>query len=131
MSGKVQYNRAPCPGRIFEDLGNGFAIGCAGGTLFYFLKGKWDQTPFMTPFLHFLGLFNAPKGQRIISGLCHVRNRAPFLGGNFGLWGGMFSSMDCLLINYRQKDDPLNAIMAGFVTGGLLAIRGGTSVAFK
>ena len=43
----------------------------------------------------------------------------------------MFSSMDCLLINYRQKDDPYNAIMAGFTTGGLLAIRGGTSVAFK
>lgn len=78
-----------------------------------------------------LGLINAPRGQRIFSGLCHVRNRAPFLGGNFALWGGMFSSMDCLLISYRQKDDPLNAIMAGAVTGGLLAIRGGTSVAFK
>lgn len=39
--------------------------------------------------------------------------------------------MDCLLISYRQKDDPWNAIMAGAVTGGLLAIRGGTSVAFK
>ena len=52
MSGKVQYNRAPCPGRIFEDLGNGFAIGCAGGTLFYFLKGKQqDQTPFYDTFI--------------------------------------------------------------------------------
>lgn len=112
---KVQYNRAPCPGRVFEDLGNGFAIGCAGGTLFYFGKG----------------LINAPKGQRLFSGLCHIRNRAPFLGGNFGLWGGMFSSMDCLLISYRQKDDPFNAIMAGAITGGVLAIRGGTSVAFK
>ena len=39
--------------------------------------------------------------------------------------------MDCLLISYRQKDDPWNAIMAGAVTGGLLSIRGGTSVAFK
>lgn len=67
----------------------------------------------------------------MFSGLCHVRNRAPFLGGNFGLWGGLFSSFDCLFISYRQKDDPLNAIMAGAVTGGLLAIRGGTSVAFK
>lgn len=36
----VQYNRAPCPGRVFEDLGNGFMIGCAWGTVFYFLKGK-------------------------------------------------------------------------------------------
>jgi len=39
--------------------------------------------------------------------------------------------MDCCLISYRQKDDPLNAIMAGAITGGVLAIRGGTSVAFK
>jgi import inner membrane translocase subunit TIM17 len=36
-----------------------------------------------------------------------------------------------LLIYYRQKDDFLNAIGAGFVTGGVLAIRGGVSVAFK
>ena len=47
------------------------------------------------------------------------------------MWGGIFSSMDCLLISYRQKDDPLNAIAAGFITGGILAIRGGASVAFK
>ena len=39
--------------------------------------------------------------------------------------------MDCLLISYRQKDDPYNAIMAGFITGGVLSIRGGASVAFK
>ena len=32
--------------------------------------------------------------------------------------------MDCLLIYYRQKDDPMNAIIAGFITGGVLAIRG-------
>ena len=60
-----------------------------------------------------------------------MRNRAPYLGGNFALWGGIFSSTDCLLIHYRQKDDPLNAIMAGFITGGALAIRGGASQAFK
>ncbi len=60
-----------------------------------------------------------------------MRNRAPFLGGNFGLWGGIFSSMDCLLIHFRQKDDPWNAVMAGFITGGVLAIRGGASQAFK
>ena len=106
---KVQYNRAPCPGRVFEDLGNGFAIGCAGGTLFYFGKGKSSCFKsilfYIRLFLHLpyflLGLINAPKGQRLFSGLCHIRNRAPFLGGNFGLWGGMFSSMDCLLISYR------------------------------
>ena len=40
------------------------------------------------------------------------------------MWGGVFSCMDCLLIHYRQKDDPLNVIAAGFITGGVLAIRG-------
>jgi len=66
-----------------------------------------------------------------MGGLMHVRNRAPFLGGSFAMWGGVFSSMDCLLIYYRQKDDPWNAVAAGFITGGVLAIRGGASVAFK
>lgn len=78
-----------------------------------------------------LGAWNAPRRQRIYHGVCHVRNRAPFLGGNFGLWGGIFSSVDCLLIYYRQKDDPYNAIAAGFITGGVLAIRGGVAVAFR
>lgn len=44
------------------------------------------------------------------------------------MWGGVFSSMDCLLIHYRQKDDPYNAIAAGFITGGVLAIRGNNSI---
>lgn len=76
-------------------------------------------------------MWNAPRRGRILGGLMHVRNRAPFLGGSFAMWGGVFSSMDCLLIYYRQKDDPWNAVAAGFITGGVLAIRGGLSVAFK
>jgi import inner membrane translocase subunit TIM17 len=77
------------------------------------------------------GAWNAPRRQRFYSGLCHIRNRAPFLGGSFGLWGGIFSSVDCLLVYYRQRDDPKNAVVAGFVTGGVLAIRGGMAVAFR
>ena len=78
-----------------------------------------------------IGLMMAPKRQRIYTGLCHVRNRAPFLGGNFCLWGGLFSATECLMIYYRQQDDPLNAIVGGVITGGLLSIRGGASIAFK
>jgi import inner membrane translocase subunit TIM17 len=66
-----------------------------------------------------------------MGGLLHVRNRAPFLGGSFAMWGGVFSSIDCLMIYYRQKDDPWNAVVSGFMTGGILAIRGGLSMAFK
>ncbi len=40
------------------------------------------------------------------------------------MWGGLFSMTDCLLIHLRNKEDFINPIVAGFVTGGLLAIRG-------
>ena len=36
----------------------------------------------------------------------------------------MFSSYDCAVKGYRQKEDPWNAIIAGFLTGGSLGIRG-------
>jgi len=47
------------------------------------------------------------------------------------MWGGIFSCTDCMLISIRKTDDPYNAIVAGAMTGGMLAIRGGVSVAFK
>ncbi|OTA22033.1 Mitochondrial import inner membrane translocase subunit tim17 [Hortaea werneckii EXF-2000] len=53
------------------------------------------------------------------------KSRAPVLGGNFGVWGGMFSTFDCAVKGIRKKEDPWNAIIAGFFTGGALAVRGG------
>ena len=47
------------------------------------------------------------------------------------MWGGCFSSVDCLLIHFRQVDEPVNAIVAGAVTGGVLAIRSGPQAALK
>ena len=61
----------------------------------------------------------------------HVRNRAPLIGGSFAMWGGCFSTIDCLMLYYRQKDDPFNAIFSGFMTGGVLAFRSGPQAAFK
>lgn len=37
----------------------------------------------------------------------------------------MFSLFDCGMKGLRRKEDPWNAIGAGFLTGGALAIRGG------
>mmetsp|Transcript_16399 Transcript_16399/g.18541 ORF Transcript_16399/g.18541 Transcript_16399/m.18541 type:complete len:153 (+) Transcript_16399:82-540(+) len=54
-----------------------------------------------------------------------VKTRAPVLGGNFAVWGLMFSSIDCTLAALRRKEDPWNSIMAGAATGGLLVARGG------
>jgi mitochondrial import inner membrane translocase subunit TIM17 len=35
-----------------------------------------------------------------------IKARAPVLGGNFGVWGGLFSTYDCAVKSVRQKEDP-------------------------
>ena len=44
------------------------------------------------------------------------------LGGNFGVWGGLFSTFDCAVKGVRKKEDPWNAIIAGFFTGRALLL---------
>jgi len=75
------------------------------------------------------GFRNSPAGERRIGALTAIKMRAPVLGGNFGVWGGLFSTFDCAVKGIRRKEDPYNAIIAGFFTGGSLAIRGGYKAA--
>ena len=49
----------------------------------------------------FTGAYMAPRRRAIMGGLTHVRNRAPVIGGSFAMWGGCFSSIDCLMMWYR------------------------------
>lgn len=58
-----------------------------------------------------------------------MKARAPVLGGNFAVWGGLFSTFDCTLKGLRQKEDPWNSIIAGAAAGGILAFRGGAKAA--
>lgn len=71
------------------------------------------------------GFRNSPYGERRAGAITAVKLRAPVLGGNFGVWGGLFSTFDCTVKGIRRKEDPYNAIIAGFFTGGALAVRGG------
>lgn len=45
--------------------------------------------------------------------------------------GGLFSTFDCALAGIRGKEDPVNAIASGAITGGVLAIRSGPRAAGK
>jgi len=90
-------------------MGGGFLLGCVGGGMFHFVKGYR----------------NAPLGQRLSGAFAAARLRAPVLGGNFGVWGGLFSVYDCTLAAVRRREDSWNAIIAGFLTGGTLAVRAG------
>jgi mitochondrial import inner membrane translocase subunit TIM17 len=44
-------------------------------------------------------------------------------GGGFAMWGGMFSVVDCTMAHLRGKEDSLNSITSGALTGALLSIR--------
>mmetsp|Transcript_56039 Transcript_56039/g.63947 ORF Transcript_56039/g.63947 Transcript_56039/m.63947 type:complete len:251 (+) Transcript_56039:123-875(+) len=101
--------REPCPTRVLDDLGGGFGMGCAGGSIWYMLKG----------------MYNAPRRQRIIGGINLLKHRAPLLGGAFALWGGTFGAVECSMIAIRKREDPLNNVIAGFLTGGIMRINAG------
>jgi len=65
----------------------------------------------------------------VIGAVTAMKARAPVLGGNFAVWGGLFSTFDCALKGVRQKEDPWNSILSGAITGGVLAARGGAKAA--
>jgi import inner membrane translocase subunit TIM17 len=101
------YKLINSPYVILNDFGGAFAMGAIGGGIWHGIKGAR----------------NSPRGERLVGSLSAIKARAPVLGGNFGVWGGLFSSYDCAVKGYRQKEDPWNAITAGFLTGGTLAFR--------
>jgi import inner membrane translocase subunit TIM17 len=71
----------------------------------------------------------APAGARLAGSLSAVQARAPVLGGQFAIWGGIFACFDCSLTSLRQKEDPWNSIISGAATGGTLALRAGPQAA--
>ncbi|KAL1844747.1 hypothetical protein VTK73DRAFT_1874 [Phialemonium thermophilum] len=109
----LDHTRDPCPWVILNDFGGAFAMGAIGGAVWHGIKG----------------FRNSPYNERLIGSVTAIKARAPVLGGNFGVWGGLFSTYDCAIKGIRKKEDPYNAIGAGFLTGGSLAMRGGLKAA--
>lgn len=106
-----EYAREPCPWRIVDDCGGAFTMGAIGGAVFQSIKG----------------FRNAPSGmnKRFVGSLMAIKQRSPIIAGNFAVWGGLFSTIDCSLVHYRRKEDPWNSIISGAVTGGILSARKG------
>ncbi len=102
-------DREPCPWRIVDDVGGAFCMGNIGGGIWHSIKGARM----------------APAGARLAGSLSSVQARAPVLGGQFAVWGGLFACCDCSLTAIRQKEDPWNSIISGAATGGVLAARAG------
>jgi len=106
-----EYAREPCPWRIVDDCGGAFAMGSIGGAFFHSISG----------------FRSAPKGfqRRLFGSLTAIKTRAPIVGGQFAVWGGTFSTIDCCLVKIRKKEDPWNSITSGALTGAILTVRSG------
>uniref|UniRef100_A0A914QJU1 Mitochondrial import inner membrane translocase subunit TIM17 n=1 Tax=Panagrolaimus davidi TaxID=227884 RepID=A0A914QJU1_9BILA len=107
-----EYSREPCPYRIGDDIGSAFSMGLVGGSIFHSING----------YRH------APKGKIIYSTVREICTKSAVTGVQFAAWGGMFSAIDCTLVAIRKKEDPMNSIASGALTGGLLAIRSGPKI---
>lgn len=90
-------------------------MGAIGGTVWHF----------------FAGARNSPSGSRMAGSYHAVSSRAPITGGNFAVWGMLFSGFDCAFVALRGKEDPWNAIASGAATGYVLAARGGWRAASR
>ena len=69
--------------------------------------------------------------RRLNGSVIAVKQRAPVIGGQFAMWGGLFSTIDCSLVYMRKKEDPWNSIISGAATGGILAARSGLILLFS
>ncbi|OAF66388.1 Mitochondrial import inner membrane translocase subunit tim17 [Intoshia linei] len=109
----THYDREPCPYRILYDCGGAFSMGAIGGSIFHSI----------------VGYRNAPSGQyqRFHGAINSVKFKAPITGGNFAVWGGLFSAVDCSMVYIRKKEDPWNSITSGAVTGAILSARQGAA----
>ncbi|TPX31996.1 hypothetical protein SmJEL517_g04805 [Synchytrium microbalum] len=107
------HDRDPCPYVIINDCGGAFAMGSIGGALWHSFKGYR----------------NSPRGERFSGAITAIKARAPVLGGNFAVWGGLFSTFDCTIAAIRQKEDPWNSIASGAAAGAVLSARAGPRAA--
>lgn len=107
--------RIPCPYRILDDAGNGFAIGAIGGSIYHFASGYR----------------NTPMGYRLNGAMTAMMTRAPVTGGAFGVWTFMFATGECTFKHLRGKEDPINAVLSGGFTGAALEMRKGPRAAFR
>jgi len=64
---------------------------------------------------------------KLLQNVCQYSNLLWLLSlcvaGNFAVWGGLFSAIDCSLVYIRKKEDPWNSITSGALTGAVLSVR--------
>ncbi len=70
-----------------------------------------------------------PMRQQLKQGFKDMGSRSFSSAKNFGKVGAIFSGTECCIEGFRAKNDLKNGVMAGCITGGVLALPAGPSAA--
>jgi import inner membrane translocase subunit TIM22 len=76
-----------------------------------------------------VALQSLPLREQLRRGLRDMGSRSYSSARNFGKVGAIFAGTECCIEGYRAKNDLVNGVMAGCITGGALAAPAGPQAA--
>ncbi|KAI9860931.1 MAG: Mitochondrial import inner membrane translocase subunit tim22 [Trichoglossum hirsutum] len=74
-------------------------------------------------------LADLPMREQLRRGFKDMGTRSFSSAKNFALVGALFSGTECVIEGYRAKNDLTNGVVAGCITGGVLAAKAGPQAA--
>jgi hypothetical protein len=74
-------------------------------------------------------LADLPMREQLRRGFKDMGTRSFSTAKNFALVGAVFSGTECVIEGYRAKNDLTNGVVAGCITGGVLAAKAGPQAA--
>ncbi|KFX98912.1 hypothetical protein O988_04130 [Pseudogymnoascus sp. VKM F-3808] len=119
----MQMIMESCPAKTVLSGTMGFALGGAFGL---FMASMSYDTP-MTPEGRAMG--NLPLKEQLRKGFKDMGQRSFSSAKNFGKVGAIFAGTECCIEGYRAKNVLSNGIIAGCITGGVLAAPAGPQAA--
>ncbi|KAG4424284.1 Tim17/Tim22/Tim23/Pmp24 family-domain-containing protein [Cadophora sp. MPI-SDFR-AT-0126] len=115
-----------CPGKTAVSGVMGFALGGAFGL---FMASMQYDTPLHTPGSAGAQVASLPLRQQLKAGLRDMGARSFSSAKNFGKVGAIFAGTECCIEGFRAKNDLANGVLAGCITGGVLAAPAGPQAA--
>ncbi|KAI1007951.1 hypothetical protein K3495_g284 [Podosphaera aphanis] len=117
----MQIIMESCPAKTVMSGVMGFGL---GGVFGLFMASMQYDTP-----LHNSPVPSKPLREQLKAGFKDMGTRSFSSAKNFGKVGAIFAGTECCIEGYRAKNDLTNGILAGCITGGVLAASAGPQAA--
>jgi len=114
-----------CPGKTAVSGVMGFALGGAFGL---FMASMQYDTPLSTNPTA-TAITSLPLKEQLKRGFKDLGARSYSSAKNFGKVGAIYSGTECCVEGFRAKNDLANGVIAGCITGGVLAAPAGPQAA--